>query len=131
MKDTTRMNVSNSPRTTYGVFLAILFIVLVPSPSRGFQSRRNNLLFRQSQTLTVRRHENKLYAIEQQQSTKYVPVFDFTNPTTVNKFERIDDAIMGGISLSSMKQSEKENFARWSGICRIDGGYVGVCCRSA
>jgi hypothetical protein len=29
---------------------------------------------------------------------------------------------MGGISLSSMRQSPEEDFARWSGICRLDGG---------
>jgi Complex I intermediate-associated protein 30 (CIA30) len=29
---------------------------------------------------------------------------------------------MGGISLSSIKQMPGEDFARWSGICRIDGG---------
>ena len=29
---------------------------------------------------------------------------------------------MGGISLSSIRQNPEEEFARWSGICRIDGG---------
>lgn len=29
---------------------------------------------------------------------------------------------MGGISLSSIKQMPGEDFARWSGICRTDGG---------
>jgi hypothetical protein len=57
----------------------------------------------------------------------YLPIFDFADETTVNRFERIDDAIMGGISLSSLKQSPNESFARWSGICRLDGGYV-LCC---
>ena len=54
----------------------------------------------------------------------YGPIFDFADPCqkAVEKFERIDDAIMGGISLSSLKQSENESFARWSGICRLDGG---------
>lgn len=54
----------------------------------------------------------------------YKPVFDFfnTNADAVSKFERIDDAIMGGISLSALKQLPNEEFARWSGICRIDGG---------
>jgi hypothetical protein len=31
---------------------------------------------------------------------------------------------MGGISLSSIRQFENEDFARWSGVCRTDGGYV-------
>lgn len=29
---------------------------------------------------------------------------------------------MGGISLSSIRQNPEEEFARWSGICRLDGG---------
>ena len=38
--------------------------------------------------------------------TTYTPIFDFSNldEKAIDKFERIDDAIMGGISLSSMKQ---------------------------
>ena len=69
----------------------------------------------------------------------------------VDKFERIDDAVgtlatelwsfvvqsllfalvcsfsvesqvMGGISLSSVRQLDGEEFARWSGVCRVDGG---------
>lgn len=52
------------------------------------------------------------------------PLFNFSNidENDVSNFERIDDAIMGGISLSSIRQNAGENFARWSGICRIDGG---------
>lgn len=54
----------------------------------------------------------------------YQPVFNFATAEddAVSKFERIDDAIMGGISLSSLKQLPGEDFARWSGICRLDGG---------
>ena len=50
-------------------------------------------------------------------------VFDFADANadaTVN-FERIDDAIMGGISLSALKNTTQD-FASWSGICRTDGG---------
>jgi hypothetical protein len=51
-------------------------------------------------------------------------LFNFSNvdENAVSNFERIDDAIMGGISLSSIKQNPNEDFARWSGICRLDGG---------
>eukprot|EP00980_Cylindrotheca_fusiformis_P029508 scaffold23496_cov188-Cylindrotheca_fusiformis.AAC.6 len=51
-------------------------------------------------------------------------LFNFSNveENAVSNFERIDDAVMGGISLSSMKQNPEEEFARWSGICRLDGG---------
>merc|ERR1711920_501665 len=37
-------------------------------------------------------------------------------------FERIDDAIMGGISTSAIRQNPEEDFATWSGVCRTDGG---------
>jgi hypothetical protein len=54
----------------------------------------------------------------------YKPIFNFSDVDgdAVSKFERIDDAIMGGISLSALKQLPEESFARWSGICRVEGG---------
>jgi hypothetical protein len=58
----------------------------------------------------------------------FSPIFDFTltNVTTKEKsassFERIDDAIMGGISTSSLRDVPTKPFASWSGICRTDGG---------
>mmetsp|Transcript_19382 Transcript_19382/g.35106 ORF Transcript_19382/g.35106 Transcript_19382/m.35106 type:complete len:489 (+) Transcript_19382:243-1709(+) len=63
-------------------------------------------------------------------ATTYKPIFDFTldpqNPTTKSKsassFERIDDAIMGGISTSSLRDNPTESYATWSGVCRTDGG---------
>jgi Complex I intermediate-associated protein 30 (CIA30) len=56
------------------------------------------------------------------------PVFDFSDSTRneTDRFERIDDVIMGGISSSTLRQME-EPFARWSGVCREDGGgFCGV-----
>ena len=57
-------------------------------------------------------------------SYSYSRIFDFTNSTydTVNKFDRIDDVIMGGISTSTLRQQDNEPYSRWSGICREDGG---------
>jgi Complex I intermediate-associated protein 30 (CIA30). len=79
-------------------------------------------------------------------STQYTfnPIFDFTDDTplpssvddnddssssstsikqkSLSSFERIDDAIMGGISLSALKDVPQQNYASWSGICRTDGG---------
>ncbi len=56
----------------------------------------------------------------------YEPVFDFSDPSknAVSSFDRIDDAIMGGISTSSIRavQTETESYASWSGVCRTDGG---------
>ena len=58
----------------------------------------------------------------------YTPVFDFslTDPVikekSANSFERIDDAIMGGISQSSLRDIPNQPYASWSGVCRTDGG---------
>ena len=61
----------------------------------------------------------------------FTPVFDFTKPETIDQVDRLDDAIMGGISTSSVQwaaRSDSEGattgagFAWWSGVCRTDGG---------
>jgi len=58
----------------------------------------------------------------------FTPVFDFTLDDVATKqksaasFERIDDAIMGGISLSSLRDVPDKDYASWSGVCRTDGG---------
>lgn len=55
-------------------------------------------------------------------ATTYTPIFDFSQEGAVDSFERIDDAIMGGISTSALRVVPGEAYASWSGICRIDGG---------
>lgn len=55
-------------------------------------------------------------------TTTYEPIFDFSREGTVESFERIDDAIMGGISTSTLREVPGEPYASWSGVCRIDGG---------
>mmetsp|Transcript_21927 Transcript_21927/g.39792 ORF Transcript_21927/g.39792 Transcript_21927/m.39792 type:complete len:386 (-) Transcript_21927:1273-2430(-) len=52
----------------------------------------------------------------------FEPIFDFSLNNTVESFERIDDAIMGGISTSALRDVPREPYASWSGVCRIDGG---------
>jgi hypothetical protein len=58
----------------------------------------------------------------------FTNIFDFTLSNTTIKqksaasFERIDDAIMGGISLSSLRDVPTKPYASWSGVCRTDGG---------
>ncbi|CAB9517915.1 expressed unknown protein [Seminavis robusta] len=54
------------------------------------------------------------------------PIFDFSDSSLneTDRFERIDDAVMGGISSSFVRQVPGESFARWSGVCRVDGGGV-------
>jgi hypothetical protein len=60
---------------------------------------------------------------------QFTPIFDFSNPQAVESFDRIDDAIMGGISTSTIRyvvpdanDDDKVSYASWSGICRVDGG---------
>lgn len=52
--------------------------------------------------------------------TTFEAVLDFEQPTSIDKIDRLDDAIMGGISTSSVQPAE--GFARWVGVCRTDGG---------
>ena len=54
----------------------------------------------------------------------FQPIFDFSDSSRneTDRFERLDDAIMGGISTSQLRQVPGEGFARWSGVCRLDGG---------
>ena len=58
----------------------------------------------------------------------YTPIFDFsldnlrTKQKSANSFERIDDAIMGGISTSTLRDVPNRPYAIWSGMCRTDGG---------
>jgi hypothetical protein len=64
---------------------------------------------------------------EKENTDLFSTVFDFTDTQegsmkSVDSFERIDDAIMGGISLSSLKFVENKPYASWSGVCRTDGG---------
>ncbi len=67
-------------------------------------------------------------------SSSLEPIFDFTTPSPtftpthpINKFERIDDAIMGGISTSSLKFIPDQPYSSWSGICReFGGGFCGM-----
>lgn len=52
----------------------------------------------------------------------FVPILDFAQPETIDLVDRLDDAIMGGISTSAVQPGN--GFARWGGVCRTDGGYV-------
>lgn len=57
-------------------------------------------------------------------SSRILTVFDFTGTgdDDVSSFERIDDAVMGGISLSALRDVPDRDYASWSGVCRTDGG---------
>lgn len=69
-------------------------------------------------------------ATDEDQANNYqlTPIFDFTRNNVETKqksaasFERIDDAIMGGISVSSLRDVSDQDYASWSGVCRTDGG---------
>jgi hypothetical protein len=59
----------------------------------------------------------------------YEAILDFAQPATIDLVDRLDDAIMGGVSTSSVQPS-KDGYAIWAGVCRTDGGYVPACvCR--
>lgn len=49
-----------------------------------------------------------------------IPLLDFRQNETIDTIDRLDDAIMGGISTSTIRQGK--NWSIWSGICRTDGG---------
>jgi hypothetical protein len=55
-------------------------------------------------------------------SSTYKPVFDFSEAAAVENFERLDDVIMGGISTSQLMDVSGMPYAKWSGVCRTDGG---------
>jgi hypothetical protein len=57
-----------------------------------------------------------------QDSSTFKPVFDFSKAAVVESFERIDDVIMGGISTSRLEDVTGAGYAKWSGVCRTDGG---------
>jgi hypothetical protein len=57
-------------------------------------------------------------------SSTFKPVFDFSEAAAVDNFERLDDVIMGGISTSQLMDVSGEPYAKWSGVCRTDGGYA-------
>ena len=72
-------------------------------------------------------------------TTTIATVFDFTKSPVralaLPCFERIDDAIMGGVSSSRLRDgvvgssldNDKEGYATWSGTCRTTGGgFCGV-----
>jgi hypothetical protein len=56
----------------------------------------------------------------------YEAILDFAQPATIDLVDRLDDAIMGGVSTSSVQPS-KDGYAIWAGVCRTDGGYVPAC----
>lgn len=70
----------------------------------------------------VLKPSNRDQAVESDEATFRVPVFDFADLNTVDSFDRIDDAVMGGISTSALRDIPDKPYASWSGVCRLDGG---------
>jgi Complex I intermediate-associated protein 30 (CIA30) len=91
---------------------------------------RPNVVFtrsRQPTALAAETLEETTTAAARSGNPEFIPVFDFAStsnrtPRAVDQFERLDDAIMGGISTSTLIQSPDQPFARWFGQCRTDGG---------
>jgi hypothetical protein len=55
-------------------------------------------------------------------SSTFKSVFDFSEAAAVQNFERLNDVIMGGISTSQLMDVSGEPYAKWSGVCRTEGG---------
>jgi len=101
------------------------------TPTRSFSTRnrstpraaaattRRTLLSLQSSGSTT---TNESTSSTEKDETSFTPIFDFTRPETIDQIDRLDDAIMGGISTSSVQPSLDGGFARWGGVCRTDGG---------
>ena len=96
---------------------------LVEAFSSSIQSYTSHKAIQQFNKVATPRNTAALHA-----SKTYTPIFDFTLADSAIKdksaasFERIDDAIMGGISQSSLRDIPNQPYASWSGVCRTDGG---------
>jgi len=119
-----------------GLLLTTAWALGMPSSSHAFSISSYATSVR-SRALHHSSHPHRPSASPQSQNhaetattlgATHTPIFDFTltNPATKAKsassFERIDDAIMGGISLSSLRDVPYQPYASWSGVCRTDGG---------
>lgn len=80
----------------------------VPSPNPG--------------RLAIVRQSQSLGATPAPPLLTFESVFSFDRNDTVNKFDRLDDAIMGGVSTSTLMNVPDEPFAKWFGMCRTTGG---------
>lgn len=103
------------------VFLVLQLALSLVAPSAAFSGIQSMVRVGTAKPSQV----SPLFVSPASQYTlTYTPIFDFSNDKedAASSFERIDDAIMGGISTSSLKQIPGEPFARWSGVCRTDGG---------
>lgn len=120
-KRTTMTTLSNRHLGWRELWLLTVTLGTLLSTSEAFanlpQRHLSTLLEHSVSSNTVRLHATV-------EATSYAPIFDFSSKKqqAVENFERIDDAIMGGISLSALKDSSDEGYARWSGVCRLDGG---------
>lgn len=94
---------------------------LVFSPLSFTQSSRNRHWKSTDRIKAVVGQDDAVVSVSNVETT-YLPIFDFAEADTVNKIQRIDDAIMGGISTSSVQNVTGQEYARWTGICRTDGG---------
>lgn len=63
---------------------------------------------------------NEQPVINASASAVFRTVFDFRDPSNIDSIDRLDDAIMGGISTSSVVPGD--GYAKWVGVCRTDGG---------
>ncbi|VEU39829.1 unnamed protein product [Pseudo-nitzschia multistriata] len=119
--------------------LALLFVVQKTSLVCGFASpqivaeRQHEAAFRHQHAFRLS-SSGASSTSEIRSDYSYDTLFDFADSEkgadAVSKFDRIDDAIMGGISTSSLRLkscteangTDDSSYASWSGVCRLDGG---------
>ena len=111
-------------KTITNVTLLVLLAVTLSGGVEGFVSPQGRFPLPSTKTSAVSLRSTTSSEVS------YEPVFDFADPAkeAVASFDRIDDAIMGGISTSSIRAiaSEDESYASWSGVCRTDvAAFVG------
>lgn len=100
----------------------LLLIVANVMPVASFSSLNPAVSVRGSfmATTTTTRHRSVNSRLNAIASLRYDPILDFTKEDTFDKIDRLDDAVMGGISTSSVQAVN--GCAMWGGVCRTDGG---------
>jgi hypothetical protein len=76
--------------------------------------------FLASTTITSRGAVNAAEDSTTTNTPTYQPLFDFALNETLDKIDRLDDVIMGGISSSQVVRGD--GYAKWVGVCRTEGG---------
>jgi Complex I intermediate-associated protein 30 (CIA30) len=100
-------------------FSKIVATAKSPRARPGDTRATNRISVSVSMTPTASNLESAFVA-RHDDTKQLIPLLDFRRNNTIDFIDRLDDAIMGGISTSTVR--EGKNYSVWSGICRTDGG---------